>query len=549
MAELDNSAELKKQMPRPARKAGQSPAAKRSKALADRLTALVTASLTSAAERLLGAREEEFVLMPLNPVRVIVALSGGRDSMALLDVVAKLFHSHRQYLISRVQAVYVNHGLSPHAAEWEEHCRRECAKRDIPFAAVSVYVNAKGEGVEAAAREARYRALGRFARQSESDVVLTAHHEDDRIETFLLQWLRGAGPEGLAAFPQTRSLVSPGLACAQNENPILLVRPWISVLRADIDRYAKSVRLAWIEDESNADPKYDRNRIRHEVIPLFESIRPGFRGAAARSVALTAEAVEVLRSVAAEDLARCRAKDNPRALHIVVFLKLVPARQAWCMRAWMQEEGMQLPNRARLEEGLRQVRETHADTMLTLRVKNKEMRRWGANLIIRDVKPRSVVGPRDAKLCWLDGEPIELPNWNGTLAAISCRPGERGIAVERLQKGLLEVRVRRGGEKIKLWPLRPSKNLKDLFSEADIPAFERADLPLIWLDGELVFAAGLGLEVRACDDADLHPDRVRFEFRPEASLWGSKVIDNYAERPEPKRRGRRKKAAAPAKDE
>lgn len=549
MAELDNSAELKKLMPRPVRKTGQSPAAKRSKALADRLTALVTASLTSAAERLLGAREEEFVLMPLNPVRVIVALSGGRDSMALLDVVAKLFHRHRQYLISRVHAVYVNHGLSPHAAEWEEHCRTECARRDIPFTAVSVYVNAKGEGVEAAAREARYRALGRFARQTESDIVLTAHHEDDRIETFLLQWLRGAGPEGLAAFPQTRSLVSPGLASAQKESPVLLVRPWISVLRADIDRYAKSVKLAWIEDESNDDPKYDRNRVRHEVVPLFESIRPGFRTAAARSVALTAEAVEVLRSVAAEDLARCRAKDNPRALHIVDFLKLVPARQAWCMRAWMQEEGMQLPNRARLEEGLRQVRETHADTMLTLRVKNKEMRRWGANLIIRDVKPRSVVGPRDSKLCWLDGEPMELPNWNGTLAVIPCKQGERGIAVERLQKGLLEVRVRRGGEKLKLWPLRPSKNLKDLFAEADIPAFERADLPLIWLDGELIFAAGLGLEIRACDDPDLHPNRVRFEFRPEASLWGSKVIDNYAERPEPKRRGRRKKAAAPVKDE
>lgn len=546
MADLDSSADDQKiarktfrTSVRSVRQGGRSPQARRSKALLDRLTGLVTQSLTSAAERLLGAREEDFVLMPLNPVRVIVALSGGRDSMSLLDVVAKLYHRDRQYLISRVQAVYINHGLSPNAAAWEEHCRRECEKRSIPFTAISVYVNPKGDGVEAAAREARYRALGRFARQSESDVVLTAHHEDDRIETFLLQWLRGAGPEGLAAFPQTRSMVSPGLA--SGEHPVLLVRPWLNVLRADIDRYAKSSRLSWIEDESNADPKYDRNRVRHEVIPLLEAIRPGFRTAAARSVALTAEAAEVIRSVAVEDLERCRAKENPHALHIADFLKLIPARQAWCMRAWMLEEGMQLPNCVRLEEGLRQVRETHADTMLTLRVKNKEMRRWGANLIIRDVKPRSVTGPRDAKLCWNGGDPLELPNWSGTLVMIPCLPGERGIAVSRLEKGTLEVRVRRGGEKLKLWPLRPSKNLKDLFSEADIPAFERPDLPLIWLDGELIFVAGLGLEVRACDDEDLFPQRVRFEFRPEASLWGVKEIANFAEKPSPVRRTRRKK--------
>ena len=205
----------------PARKS----APRRSKALAERLTQLVYDALSDAAETLLGVKGDEFSLRPLNPVRVVVALSGGRDSMALLDVVEKLFHRPRQFLIARVHAVYVNHGLSPNADDWETHCRAECEARRIPFTPVRVTVRQTGEGVEAAAREVRYRALARFAREEAYDVVLTAHHEDDRIETFLMQWMRGAGPEGLAAFPQTRELVIPGLSASRNAPPLLLVRP------------------------------------------------------------------------------------------------------------------------------------------------------------------------------------------------------------------------------------------------------------------------------------------------------------------------------------
>lgn len=195
-------AQSTKDQPTAMARARRTASPRRSKVLAERLTGLVTQALENAAELCLGHRGDEFALMPLNPVRVVVALSGGRDSMALLDIVEKLFHRSRQCLISRVHAVYINHGLSPNAAQWEAHCQAECEARRIPFTAIAVRVNAKGEGVEAAAREERYRALARFAKNEAFDIILTAHHEDDRIETFLLQWLRGAGPEGLAAFPK-----------------------------------------------------------------------------------------------------------------------------------------------------------------------------------------------------------------------------------------------------------------------------------------------------------------------------------------------------------
>lgn len=520
----------------PARKS----APRRSKALAERLTQLVYDALSDAAETLLGVKGNEFSLRPLNPVRVVVALSGGRDSMALLDVVEKLFHRPRQFLIARVHAVYVNHGLSPNADDWETHCRAECEARRIPFTPVRVTVRQTGEGVEAAAREVRYRALARFAREEAYDVVLTAHHEDDRIETFLMQWMRGAGPEGLAAFPQTRELVIPGLSASRNAPPLLLVRPWSGVLRADIDRYARSVKLSYVEDESNRSPKYLRNRIRREVVPLLDKIRPGFRQAAARAVSLTAEAAEVLRSVSLDDLARCRDEANPHALRIPALLRLIPARQAWCLRTWMQEEGMQLPNRARLEEGLRQVRQSHADSQLALQVRSKEMRRWGDLLVIRDVSSRRSEDTRDAVLVWEGGDTLALPGWNGSLAVIPCLPGECGVSARRLRDGTLEVRARRGAERMKLWPNRPSKYLKDLFAEAGVPAFERADLPLVWLDGELVFTGALGMDIRFCDELAHDDTLVRFEFRSEASLLGAPADrPNLADRPASERRGGR----------
>lgn len=514
-----------------ATRAARKPAVRPSKALAERLTQLVSESLSSAAETLLGVKGDEFSLQPLNPVRVVVALSGGRDSMALLDVVEKLFHRPRQYLIARVHAVYVNHGLSPNADAWEAHCREQCEARRIPFTPVRVTVRKTGEGVEAAAREVRYKALARFAREEGFDVVLTAHHEDDRIETFLMQWMRGAGPDGLAAFPKTRELVIPGLAASRNAPPLLLVRPWSGVLRGDIDRYARSVRLSYVEDESNESPKYLRNRIRREVVPLLEQIRPGFRQAAARAVSLTAEAAEVLRSVALDDLALCRDEANPHALHIPALLKLIPARQAWCLRAWMQEEGMPLPNRARLEEGLRQIRQSHHDSLLTLQVRTKEMRRWGNLLVIRDALPKHGGQSKDATIVWTGGEVLPLPGWNGFLAVIPCRPGEPGVSSRRLREGALEVRERRGAEKMKLWPNRPSKYLKELFAEAGVPAFERADLPLIWLDGELIFTGALGMNIRCCDEARNEDVLVRFEFRPQASLLGlASESPNFADR-------------------
>lgn len=327
-------------------------------ALAQRLSGLVKSALTEASDHLLGRSSPEFMLVPLNPVRVIVALSGGRDSMALLDVAARIAADRRQQLIAELRAVYVHHGLEREADAWEEHCRRECEKRGVIFEAVRVRVQRSGDGIEAAARDVRYRALAQYALKSGCSIIMTAHHEDDRIETFLLQWMRGAGLEGLAAFPEVRELAAPSMEDAkavQARKQVFLLRPWSGVLRRDIERYVKNRRIPYVDDPSNNSPKYDRNRVRSEIIPRLEAIRPGFSASAARSVGLIGEALEVLKSVARADLEACRSETMPHGLSVYRLLELIPARQAWCLRAWIAAEGLRPLSKARLDDLLRQV--------------------------------------------------------------------------------------------------------------------------------------------------------------------------------------------------
>lgn len=562
------AAEAKLAAERDLQKRAKRHAPKRPASAAARLQGLVRSALEDAADHLLGRSSPEFALIPLNPLRVIVAFSGGRDSTALLHAAASLLRDKQQSLVEQLTAVYINHGLSPHADEWAAHCRAECEKRRVPFVEIKVKVRPQGDGIEAAARDARYKALAAYAKGQGFDIVMTAHHEDDRLETFLIQWMRGAGPEGLAAFPKSRELAAPAaveaderrialMAAAQGEGrsseaPVLLVRPWMSVLRRDIERYAKQKRLSWIEDESNDDPRFLRNRIRHEVLPLLDEIRPGFRTAAARSIGLVAEAADVLRSVAKSDLEACRSTENPRALSIFKLLQLIPARQAWCLRAWMSEEGMAFPSKARIDDALRQVRETHSDTSLSIRVYGKEIRRWGADLVVLDAPKKRASDDRGGPIPWTWGselpERIPLPDWQGSIEVRRCRDDEPGIALARLSdpNALLEARSRAGIARFKLWTLRPAKPLKDLYALAGIPAFERSELPILLLNGEPVFAAGLGMDVRALDAPEAAAERVRFVWRPEGTLWNSKPIPNFGDLPEKERREReaRLKAAA-----
>jgi tRNA(Ile)-lysidine synthase len=431
---------------------------------------------------------------------LVVAFSGGRDSIALLDLAARL-RDERVRGFGEVVAVHVNHGLQKAAEAWVEFCARVCAKKGVALDVRRVVVRPQARGPEAAARAARYAALLEAADQHGARLVLTAHHLDDRIETFLIQWLRGAGPEGLAAMPAVRAYES-----------VRIVRPLLDVPRADIEHYVSVRGLAHVEDPSNADVRLLRNAIRRGVIPALEAARPGMRKGAARSIDLVAEAAEVLREYGSADLDACAAGAPAGMLHVDRVAQLTPARQALVLRSWLTGHGLENISRARLRDLLNQALRARGDARLLLKVGGLEVRRHRGLLLLREAQRSS--GDM-ATLTWQGEEEIAVPGWSGVLHFDTSV--EEGFEVDWLAGMPLQLRGRGGGERFKPHPTRPSKTLKRLFQDANVPEFERARLPLVWRGDDLIFVAGLGADARLIDTGG---PRVMLDWRPDAPLLG-----------------------------
>jgi tRNA(Ile)-lysidine synthase len=461
-------------------------------------------ALARALDRLRDEAAQSSEPMKRAPARrgavVVVALSGGRDSMALLDASARLARV-RGSGIRRLLAVHVHHGLSPHADDWLAHCEAECAAREVPLVSRHVEVRRRGRGLEAAAREARYGALAEAARDAGARIVLTAHHREDRLETFLIQWLRGAGVDGLAAFPPSRSF----------GGDLLLVRPFVDVARSAIEEYLAASGVPFIEDESNDEQAFLRNALRADILPRLDALRPGFRAAAARSIDLVAEAAEALRSSAGTDLAQASdgAPDGMVWLDRITALPL--ARQTALVRAWLDRAGVESPSRARLLELLEQARTARSDARLLVRVGDREVRRYRGLLLLKAAETDS----QDVQsFRWQGEDEISVPGWGGALHFTTV-VDEEGFDPAWLREARLEVRPRGGGERFKPHPTRPSKTLKRLFQDAGIPEFERGRLPLVWRKGELIYVAGLGADVRM---TDRDGERVVVAWQPDAGL-------------------------------
>ena len=410
---------------------------------------------------------------------LVIAYSGGRDSTALLSLACAL-RDQRAPHFARPHAVHVHHGLHRDADSWAAHCERQCAELKVPLMVQRVRVERRGLGVEAAAREARYRALAEAARELGARAVLTAHHLDDRLETFLLQWIRGAGLDGLAAISDERKLDS-----------AVLLRPLLHVTRERIERYLRLKELAFIDDPANADPRFDRSAIRLRVMPELARLRSGFRAAAERSIELVAEGAEALRSLAREDLQVCTRDAAPSTLRIDRLAMLPQARRTLVLREWLAQAGLKAPPRARLQQALQQAIGAGADARLLIRIGDHDLRRH-RGLLCLNAPRRDAPGPH--ALQWQGEAELAVPSWGGAL--VFTHTSDEGFDARWLGAEPLELRPRTGGERFKPHPTRPSKRLKQIFQEAHIPEYERAALPLVWRDGRLIYVAGVGPDVR-----------------------------------------------------
>jgi len=442
---------------------------------------------------------------------VLIAFSGGPDSTVLLDLAARLRDAGTPGFAA-VHAAHVHHGLQAQADDWARHCTEQCARRGIDCAIRRVRVSAAGRGIEDSARSARYAALLAVAQELGAAIVLTAHHADDRLETFLLQWLRGAGPAGLAGLAGQRTLAGKVTAAGEAGAPaaVQVVRPLLAVSRRELEHYAQRHGLAAVDDPSNADPRFARNALRLHVLPELARIRSGYARSAARSIELVGEAAEVLEELAQEGLQACTEAAPAGMLRLDRLAALAPSRRALVLRAWLAGQGVQAPSRARLAEALDQALNGRADSRMLIRIGKRELRRHGGLLVLR--LPGQAARLRE-RLQWSGETELAVGNWGGVLRFL---PAEGpGFDPAWLRERPLELRLRTGGERLKPHAGRPSKRLKHLYQEAGVPEFERSALPLLWRDDRLIFVARVGADTRLLETG---PGRVRIEWQGETLL-------------------------------
>lgn len=403
--------------------------------------------------------------------RYLVAYSGGLDSHVLLHALAAL---RARLGGTALEAVHVNHGLQPSAKRWSEHCMAVCKRLGIPVRVLCVDAHpAPGESPEAAARAARYRALREL--MEKDDCLLTAQHQDDQAETFLLQLLRGAGPRGAAGMPRLAPF-----------GPGWIARPLLGFPREALRRYAEAQGLQWVDDPTNFDTVYDRNFLRHEILPRLAQRWPAAARTLARAAEHQAEAFRVMESVAREDLERVRVA-REGTLSVRELQRLDDARRRGVLRLWLRERGLPIPSQANLLQVTNSVLSAAEDATPCVRWPGAEVRRYRDGLYaMTPLPPHSGA----TVLHWATSAPLDLPEGVGGRLVAREALGA-GLRLASLQGASVTVRFRRGGEECRPAGRRGTHTLKKLLQEAGIPPWERDRIPLIYVGDRLAAVAGL----------------------------------------------------------
>jgi len=396
--------------------------------------------------------------------RLWVAYSGGLDSTVLLHATAEV----RGALDCAVHAVHLEHGLHPDSAAWADHCRATCTALDVPLTERSLAIQrAAGESLEAVAREARQRAFAGLL--TPGDVLVTGQHRDDQAETLLLALLRGSGPAGLAAMPVMADLGGGRL-----------LRPLLGFSRAELAAYARRTGLRWIDDPSNADTAFDRNFLRLRVLPLLRGRWPSLDLTLARSAAHCAEAATLL-DAAADDWLAGQGGPRPGTLSVTGLRALDPPRCRAVLRRWLARGGFRPPSSVVLERVLSEVLPAAPDRSPLVAWPGCEIRRHRDALFALAPLPPPP-SPR-LQLRWDGTAPLPLPAGLGELVlpgpAASAAPIP-GMRVVFRWPGL-RCRAAAG----------PSRSLKQLYQQADMPAWLRPYVPLMLIDGRLAAVAGV----------------------------------------------------------
>lgn len=429
--------------------------------------------------------------------RVAVAYSGGRDSTALLH--ATLVAAQAQG--GEVLALHVHHGLNPQADAWLDGCAAQCrrwSRRGLPVQWAFERIESRpapGDSIEAWARQARYRALRTMALANGVSLVLLAQHRRDQAETFVLQALRSAGVAGLAGMP--RIVERDGVTWA---------RPWLDRPREEIEAYVRRHRLKHVDDDSNLDERFARNRLRHRVWPALTAAFPQAESALADAARRAHEAAVCAADLAALDLAGLASDDG---LDAKAWRLLSAPRRANALRAWLRRQQGGAPPASLVERLVAEL-----DTARSARwpVGGGELRLYRGVLRHQVTSAAAPAGiERERQLGVRAAGAYPLPGWGGRLEVSRVKEG--GVPLAWLAQ--LELRPRAGGERFQAGIGRPPRSLKKQFQSQAVPAWEREG-PLVYSGGQLVFVPGLGLDARVL--ALPGQPQVTLRWRPDAPV-------------------------------
>ncbi|MFC4258727.1 tRNA lysidine(34) synthetase TilS [Marinobacter lacisalsi] len=383
------------------------------------------------------------------PVRV--ALSGGLDSIVLLHLAHHVF-GHRPGTLS---ALHVNHQLQPDAAGFESLCRESCDQLGVPLEVVHVQVDTGPGSIETRARDARYQVFS--ARLAPGEVLLMAHHRDDQAETLLFRFLRGSGVRGLAGIPDERPL-----------GRGRLIRPWLDVPREHLRQQARAAGWEWAEDPTNADDRFDRNFLRHRILPALQERWPQLDRrllASARACAESAELADLLAQTQFDQL-----QEGPHRIRLS-GLRALPMSACRNLLQWWLEGSL---GRSLGDDEIHDLLEAPEDASPEILTGEFALRRFQGHIyriprrrppLAEDqpLVPDRVIQDGDFRLC------------------LRGRCGDNGIPHLRLAH-------RQGGERFRPAAGGQSRPLKKWLQEQQIPPWERDRLPLVFRDNEELVA-------------------------------------------------------------
>jgi tRNA(Ile)-lysidine synthase len=443
--------------------------------------------------------------------RLVVALSGGIDSVVLLHLLVPLSAS----MGFQLSAVHVDHGISANAGKWSAFCRELCYGMGILLETTRLKIERQpGTSLEAVARDRRYQVFATL----QAEYVALAQHQDDQAETLLLQLLRGAGVKGLAAMPLVRDLpLCGGLRdeslvaearweshdAATPRDRLRMLRPLLHVSRREIEDYARENALRWMVDESNEDASFDRNFLRSEVFPLLETRFPAYRATFSRASRHMAEASNLLDELAEADSAASLIRE---ALHIEDLRRLSLPRARNLLRYMLARRGVVLPSTVKLDDILRQLVSSRCDANPHVIFGDIELRCFRGTIHVRKARkpgqlwdasggavlPAASIAP----VAWRGESELSLPHLGGILGFRRENRMENGGSVHlaKLSEHPVTIRMRQGGERLRPDCNRPRRSLKNLLREAALPPWERDALPLIFSGEHLVCVPGIGID-------------------------------------------------------